>query len=229
MVKRYNGKRKVTKLSKPLRQAVKKMIKGNIETKMVDQLYGLEGAENVANILGSIFYLSGVAEGTSDYERIGSNIRPVDLTVKMMLRFYVLGSSSTTYWGNPMRVVIFSYDCSLNPLMGATLPVPGDILRNQGGALGDSIFKFPNTENERAYTILHDKVYNPRRDNNFMPIKIVIRKNVPKVITYSGNTTTNTGAGRNALFCLVYSYFNEVADTTKAIYTIQSRLRFKDA
>jgi hypothetical protein len=228
MVYKRTFKRKRTKISKPLRQAVKKMIKANIETKMVDYYEGLEGAEIYANRLGNIHYLSGVAQGTDDNQRIGDTIKPVDLTVRLMLRFYVNANVNTTYWGNPMRVVIFSYDCSLDNGT-ASQPIPTDVIRNQNGGLGDSLQKFTNQNNQNAYTILHDKVYTPRRDNNFLPTQIVIRKKIPKTITYSGLLGSAGSASRNAIYMCVYSYFNQIVDTTFAIYTIQSRLRYKDA
>jgi len=229
--KKYK-KKKSMKLQPSLRKAVQRIVKGNIETKLVDVHYGIEGAENLASYAGSTYYLSGVESGDYSYQRSGVQIMPTELEVKIMLRFWVNAPSVNTYWGNPMRVIIFSYDCSLDITGVPALPRADDIITMQPTQSSDTIFTNYNNNNRHAYTIMYDKVHVPQHGaghGTFIPLHVKLRKNLPKKIFYSGNTNTLASAGRNAIFAFVCSYFDEVPDTTKAIYTVQSRLKYKDA
>jgi len=213
------------------------------ESKVYDKFTGNASANNFLQSYGALYYLSGTEQGTEAYQRVGNTISPKMLDLRMLLRFYVTGALSTTYWGNPARIIIFSYDCSQASVGGGasspaipriedvldmdpTLPLPPAI-----GAGSDLLTRPYNNRNRLAYTILYDKTFgNNGQGNNFTPIHVKLSgKKLPSKITYSGFTDSTSNAGRNAIFMIACSLFNGSGDDSGALLSFQSHLKYKDA
>jgi len=112
------AKSKVAKLSKPMRRAVKQLVRAESETKRTNWYqdyndgtvttkatgfystagWAVQSNRITLNNTDILRLIPTVAEGTDDYERIGTKIRPVSLNVKgqIRVRFSFLNAGSTT-------------------------------------------------------------------------------------------------------------------------------------
>lgn len=115
--KRSNPRKPVARLSKPLRRAVKQIVRGDLETKYTNWYETLNGGDRTTRATGGyaqsgwavqnqsitnnpldiLRLIPTVLEGTGDFNRIGSRIRPVSFKVKgfMRVRLDLLNSTST--------------------------------------------------------------------------------------------------------------------------------------
>lgn len=229
----YTRKPRTKKMN--LTKKISSIVMRKAETKVCTTEYeGGASANNWCAVTPAVEYISGITQGTGAHERTGLTITPTLLEIRGMIRFFVNNTSSNIYWGNPVRVVVFAYDCSqdgagvssipgfaevtdTNPTVGTTQP-PDYMLRPYAN------------DNRLAYTILYDKTFaNNGQGGNFTPFHIKISgKKLPKTITYTGATNSSANAGRNGLFIMYSSMFDKVPDVTGALFSYVANLKYKD-
>jgi len=220
---------------KSLSRKISRIVERKAETKVVTTKYeGGATADNDCQNTPAVEYISGIACGNTAVTRTGYTITPKELVIRGMIRFYVVAGQSATYWGNPVRVVVFSYDCSQDDTGASTIPGFGEVI-DSNPSTGttqppDYILRPYDNPNRLAYTILYDKTYsNNGQGNNFTPVTIRIpAKKLPKTITYTGDTAAPGNAGRNAIFIMYMSMFDQVENVTGALFSYVANMKFKD-
>lgn len=224
---------------KSLSKKISKIVERKAETKVVTTQYeGGATANNWCTNLPVVEYISGIACGNTSTTRTGYTITPKELLIKGLVRFYVNAGNAATYWGNPVRVVVFSYDCSQDASAVSAIPGFSEVI-DSNPSTGttqppDYINRPYDNPNRLAYTILYDKTFaNNGQGLNYTPFTIRISgKKLPKVITYNGDTASSANASRNGLFIMYMSMFDKVTsgetEVTGALFSYVSTLKFKD-
>lgn len=229
-----NAKRDKSLFSKALTQKqrvqVKKIVGAKIETKYIDVVEGSVTTNIQSTRAGDFYLLTGLAVGDTAQTRTGNRVTPVSLQIRMLTRFFVTGGQASTYWGNPIRVIIFAFDATLGNAGGPNEPIVGNMLEALPAPATSDNYTLPyNHRNRKSYTILYDKIFrNGGQGINFTPHTINVRR-LPKKITYTGIGDGEDSIGDNSLYMYVCSAFDPVADTTFGMYTFASRFKFKDA
>jgi len=237
MNRKSPAKKTVAKLTKPMRRAVKAIVRGEAETKRTNWYqdfndgtvttkatgfystagWAVQSNRITLNNTDILRLIPSVAEGTDDYERIGTKIRPVSLNVKgqIRIRFSFLNAAVSTV---PQNLTIDLYVLQhvrlkdYNSLYG--LNNFTDLLETGGGATqaysGVPINSAMRVANEnykvlqrRRITLRYAGVINagvatqvpfaqPQDHTWYAEYNLNLTKHLPKVLTYPEGTS---GAG----------------------------------
>lgn len=126
-----------------------KRLENSIETK---QNYSILSNPIPISSTGTVYYLSTIAQGIDDHERIGSDVIWTSVTIDW---YFVNPSTAASDSHNTCRFMVV-----LDKMPRGTLPAIGDILQ-----LSDStgtnnvipVYALPNWDNRRRFRILYDK------------------------------------------------------------------------
>ncbi len=211
--KRYRKKGKA-KVSKAVKKYVKKALIHDAEVKRIDTWYS--GA--YITQVGNMYYLSGINQGTNDYNRIANSIKPI----KLFIRGWVQDFTNATV--DVARIIVFQYkQTSNNTTAGATsvivAPTGQDILEDSTtGASTYSNLTGIKLENRKAVHLLYDKsvcLIGSNTGSNaatgrYFSINISGKRMLQNIQYLStGNTVASSGA--NAVYMLVLTAGHNVA------------------
>lgn len=132
-VKRLRGRR----VGKGLRQAIQSVVNRNQETKYVASNVDISGTD-----LGALWPVKPtftlfndikpaipvLTEGTGDYQRVGSQVRPVSLSVSVKCSFNAFDLSANELMG----VIYYGTDRANRTFQGGTSPIQSTAILNKG-------------------------------------------------------------------------------------------------
>jgi len=251
--KRRVGRKKQTKISKPVRSYVNRAIRRNEETKFASNQYGLTSFNSGINSTGDLIeILPHITLGAGQHHRIGNKIRPVRLEITGYVAFYTAG---TTYNDARMlgaRLFCFQDKSSKSYTNGIT----NYQLLNLGGTSSDftgTALNWVSPHNKEQFTFFADrkmKILKPFGITNqasptsttaitdmnstlFHPFKIVLtQKHLPAVLQYDQTDSLNYPVNFSPYMALGYcDLLNFGADTTnsKICMEFNATLYYKDS
>lgn len=238
--------RKMGKVPEKVKSYVKKEISRNIETKYVITNFGAYRNPSDPPVVGfptptqlntwngAMFAVSTVAQGLTQKDRLGVEIQPTMLKIRLV--FQTFSVESATY-NNMYRVIVFSYN---RPEIAGSSPSSSltrkDILMTGSQSNDDNldVMCAPyNYENRANYKILFDQVVTRASvtDNQFAIKVITIGKNkLPHTIQWNDSGVTNPSKNKGHLYLFVAPlYQGDGSLSQRPQFAGSATLYYKDA
>lgn len=212
--------------------SVKRLLNSGRELKRFDQnlipgdattATGLTTTTGLDNITpANAVFLSGVDVGSNHYNREGNSISPK----KLMVRF-LLEANGTSQNACHFRVIIYSLKNVQNN------PTPVDFIQNSNAGAGLGFWSNLNENQIKSIKIYHDRFYTLRNNGDTRSlIKTVYLKNLPKKLTYTGNTSIPASAGPGGIYMIIVAdrtFANSAGPSQDPKHAISSCMWFYDS
>jgi len=224
------------KVPEKVKTYVKKEMNRGMETKYYIEDFGSYRNNDAQSLLtsnGSMNAItSGILQGLTNKERIGVEVHPVMLKVRLHFRFF---SSDLPNYNNVIRVILFSYNRSTQQGAGSSTSINRYDILTCGTTAPDEwdVLNAPyNYENRANYKILYDRVIHGNvSQDQYKHINVTIGKNkLPSVTQWNDAGTANPSKNKGQLYLFVCPLSPGVGTTSQLIeFGGTSTFYYKDA
>lgn len=195
------------------------------ELKFLDRTQAVEddgviGVGSFANVspTGTIHFISGVAQGTGESDRIGRDLWLKSVQLRFNIQLGVKSTAATSELiGNHIRVIVYS-DKSQN----GTANLVTDVLETANYS------SLTSMKNASRIWIHHDKLLS-LSSNGDRSLSYTAYMKMNKKAVYGGSDDKVGSMQTNGLHVLVISTTNEVGYDTPTAYSFGARVRYTDA